>query len=146
MTTRQVISTAIGALLIGLSVPADAETALNCRLLRGQPALVAQLYFGRSVAGRAEVSEQEWQDFLARDVTPRFPDGLTVIDAKGQWRSPRTARIVRERTKLLVISIDRPTGDLSPILTKLDAIEAAYEQRFHQKKVGLVLTEGCAEF
>ena len=27
-----------------------------------------------------------WDAFLADTVTPRFPDGLTVLDARGQWR------------------------------------------------------------
>jgi hypothetical protein len=147
MSSRQVISAAICALLLALAPPLRAQSsALDCSLLRGQPALVATLYFGRRVAGRAEVSEKEWQDFLARSVTPRFPDGLTVIDGQGQWRSQRAGSIVRERTKMLVIAIDRPAGDASPILAKLDAIAAAYEQRFHQQKVGLVLSEGCGAF
>lgn len=32
------------------------------------------------------VSDEDWRAFLAAEVTPRFPDGLTVIDAAGQWR------------------------------------------------------------
>ncbi|PCO16625.1 hypothetical protein CQA18_26060, partial [Enterobacter hormaechei] len=31
------------------------------------------------------ISAAEWQTFVDSQVTPRFKDGLTVFDAKGQW-------------------------------------------------------------
>jgi len=147
MRMRHIITAAASVLLLAFSVPAQAQIpGIACGGLRGQQALVASLFFGRSVPGRAAVTAKEWQNFLARTVTPRFPDGLTVIDGNGQWVGRQGRRIVHEQTKIVVISVDRSTGDVSAILTKLDAIEAAYEQRFHQQKVGLVLTEGCASF
>ena len=45
-----------------------------------------QLFFGRSNAGGEVVSDEAWAAFLADTVTPRFPDGLTVVDGAGQWR------------------------------------------------------------
>jgi len=47
------------------------------------------LYFGLGPADHPEqgVSEAEWRAFLDREVTPRFPSGLSVIDAYGQWRA-----------------------------------------------------------
>ncbi len=47
------------------------------------PALVAQLLFGRSLHGGGEVTDDQWRAFLADSVTPRFPDGLTVLDGAG---------------------------------------------------------------
>ena len=45
----------------------------------------ARLFFGlHGSAGM--VSEREWALFLGQIVTPRFPDGLTVFEASGQWR------------------------------------------------------------
>ena len=35
------------------------------------------------------------------EITPRFPDGLTVVDSVGQWRDPARGRLVRERGKLV---------------------------------------------
>ena len=46
-----------------------------------------ELYFGSSVKGLPFVTEQDWSEFLATEVTPKFPDGLTVLYANGQWRS-----------------------------------------------------------
>lgn len=37
-------------------------------------------------------------------MTPRFPNGLSVLDVAGQYRDP-TGRIGRERTKLLLIVV-----------------------------------------
>ena len=42
------------------------------------------LYFGLAKGDGSLVSEAEWDAFLADTVTPRFPDGLTVYDARGQ--------------------------------------------------------------
>ena len=38
------------------------------------------------------------------DVTPRFPDGLTILDARGQWRDSGRKQIMREPSKLVEIS------------------------------------------
>jgi hypothetical protein len=45
------------------------------------------LYFGLA-RPKGSVTELEWQIFLRDEVTRRFPDGLTVWEAEGQWRTP----------------------------------------------------------
>ena len=45
-----------------------------------------RLFFGRSRGDVEVVSDKAWRGFLAAEITPRFPDGLTVLDAAGQWR------------------------------------------------------------
>src|SRR5215207_8742955 len=44
------------------------------------------LYFGRNRPNGGAVREAEWRRFLNETITPRFPDGLTVVKATGQWR------------------------------------------------------------
>src|SRR5690242_12450660 len=63
-----------------------------------KPMLRAELYFGLAVAGRAAVTRREWDGFVGRELTPRFP-GLTVLDGRGAWRNG--GRDVRERTKVV---------------------------------------------
>ena len=49
----------------------------------------SRLYFGRSIEGQPEpdaVTEADWADFVAAEVTPRFPNGFTVLDGAGHWR------------------------------------------------------------
>ena len=49
---------------------------------------VAELMFGRDIADKVGVSEAAWAQFVPTEMTPRFPDGLTITDA-GQWRDRR---------------------------------------------------------
>lgn len=95
-----------------------------------RPALEIDLYFGRERAGGAEVSDAEWAAFLADVVTPRFPDGLSVLNVEGQHRDA-AGRIVRERSKLLVVVV----FDLQDHRQKVHDISQAYVTRFGQQAV-----------
>ena len=59
------------------------------------------LYFGLSRT-KGSVSELDWQIFLRDQVTRRFPDGLTVWQAEGQWQNP-AGNIDREQSKVLLL-------------------------------------------
>jgi hypothetical protein len=85
-----------------------------------------KLYFGLGPADHPEqgVSETQWRDFLDKEVTPRFPDGLSVIDVYGQWESKGSSTVERLRSKLLII--DYP--DSAENRAKIDAIRAAWKQ------------------
>jgi len=62
------------------------------------------LYFGLSRKG-GTVSEREWRSFLRNEVTPRFPEGLTVWQADGQYRTS-DGSVARERAKVLLLVHD----------------------------------------
>lgn len=122
-----------------LAAPAYAQT-LECRAPQ-QRMLAIDLLFGRG-SGGLNVSEQAWTQFLAREITPRFPDGLTVIDAGGQWRNPQGGAIVRERSKVVMIVVPEEP----PVQERVDTIAAAYKRRFKQQSVGIVMRAACASF
>jgi hypothetical protein len=63
-------------------------------------------------------------------VTPRFPDGLSVLDVTGQFRDSKGG-IVREPSKLLVVLVP----DASAAAGKVVQIIAAYKKRFRQESV-----------
>lgn len=92
--------------------------------------------------GRGAKSDARWKQFLAREVTPRFPDGLTVYDTYGQWRDLQRKVIVRERSRVLriIVSADAPAQD------KVAAVAEAYKTRFSQKSVGIVTRPACVSF
>ena len=69
------------------------------------------------------VSESAWQLFVARELVSRFPDGLTIIDAIGQWRDRDSGRIVREPSKHVEIVLPGNKDDDA----RLDAVVAAYK-------------------
>jgi hypothetical protein len=52
--------------------------------------------------GGKDITAQEWQQFVDRDVTPRFRDGLTVFDARGQWLG-NDGSVAREQSKALML-------------------------------------------
>ncbi len=104
----------------------------------GELLLRTELFFGLSVQNPdgtdAQVSEQQWQDFVDRVVTPRFSDGLTVLDSRGQWR--HQGRIVKEKGKVLYLLHPLPgTGRTDDADRKIEEIREIYKQRFHQDSV-----------
>lgn len=90
----------------------------------------SKLYFGLSRPDGGAVEEPQWQDFLTREVTPRFPSGFTVLNGFGQWRS-RDNKIVAERSKVLIV-VHPSTDEDAKALAE---IKAAYVKRFHQESV-----------
>jgi hypothetical protein len=100
-----------------------------------------EILFGRSVAGKIVVGEREWARFLAREITPRFSEGLSVVDAAGQYKTP-DGDIAHEPSKLVIIIA--PDG--SETEDRIAAIEAAYKKQFHQQKVVVVTRAVCASF
>jgi hypothetical protein len=116
--------------------------ATACHAAGADRALVAQLFFGRGITGRAPLTDAEWDDFAATTITPHLPDGFTVFDSQGQWLNPDTHSVAREGTKVLEVAFDG-----SPVkLQALREVADAYRVRFHQISVGLILTDGCAAF
>ena len=119
-----------------LATPALARPACTPPL---KPMLHVELYFGLAIKGRAAVTRREWDGFVGRELTPRFP-GLTVLDARGAWRDG--ARDVREHSKVVVIVTEESAATRAAIA----ATTAAYMQRFHQQSVGIVTQPVCAAF
>ncbi len=98
-----------------------------------EDAVQTTLYFGLGLEGGGEVGEAEWRHFLADTVSPRFPDGLTVIPATGQWRDPKTkdAEIVSESTRIVVIVHPQTSAAAQAIVE----IRQIYVKRFRQGAV-----------
>ena len=118
-------------LVLGLlsAEASEAAQAIRCRAPL-EPWTQVELYFGRGLGGDAVVSEEAFRDFVAQDVTPLFPDGLSVIDVAGQFRDSEGA-IVREPAKLLILLVP----DVAAVAPDVGMIIAAYKERFDQQSV-----------
>jgi len=91
----------------------------------------SELYFG---VGREDapsdrpqadaIDEAAWRRFLDREVTPRFPDGLTVLDGYGQWLFRGEPGPHRLRSKVLVILHE----DTPQRRADIEAIRLAWKQ------------------
>lgn len=103
---------------------------------------VFELFFGRSIKGRAPLTEREWRDFSARVVTASFPDGFTAYDADGQWMNTDLHRVIRERSKVVIIAAD----DSPDLAKRITTVTDAFRRRFHQLSVGVISQTACAAF
>lgn len=88
-----------------------------------------ELYFGLSKPG-GTVTEAEWQSFLSRVITPRFPEGLTVVDAYGQYLNKKN-QLSKEKTKLVILIYQ----DSQVKNRSIEEIIAKYKQEFQQESV-----------
>jgi hypothetical protein len=92
-----------------------------------------ELYFGLGLADEPDkgIGEAEWRDFLDREVTPRFPAGLSVEDVYGQWLNKNTEKPERLRSKVLIILYAGTDENRA----KIDAIRAAWKQKTGDQSV-----------
>ena len=98
------------------------------------------LYFGLSRPEGA-VTEAEWQGFVDAQVTPRFPDGLTQWEAKGQWREADQP-LLHEDSR--VLQILHPAGEEAE--AKIQAIRLDYKKEFQQTSVLRVKSGVAVDF
>lgn len=126
---------AVAALLCAQSGMAAAQ-GLACNAPQ-KPMMEIELLLGRGKANDAR-----WKQFLAREVTPRFPDGLTVYDTYGQWRDRKRNVILREQGRVLRIIVPAD----APIADEIAAVAGAYKKQFRQKSVGIVTRAACVSF
>ena len=127
-----------GASRPAVIVPAQAQAA---PVLAGDAAHPGQtqgwvetkLFFGLGPADHPEqgISESEWRAFLDTSVTPRFPDGLSVVDLYGQWQGKQETAPERLHSKMLLILYQ----DSAENRAKIDAIRAAWKQKTGDQSV-----------
>lgn len=114
----------------------QADDAAGCAVIApetgAEPWIRTELFFGLSRPDGATISDSEWESFLDAEVTPRFPDGLTVLSGAGQWQDENDT-IVEESSKLLILLYPREAIPESH--KEIEEIRAAYEERFQQESV-----------
>ena len=100
-----------------------------------------ELYFGLSRPG-GTVSDAEFRSFVEAQVTPRFPDGLTLLAGSGQWRDASGVLHV-EASKLLILLVSPNDPQVD---TKINAIRDDYRRRFEQQSVLRADSSACVSF
>ena len=100
-----------------------------------------RLFMGRGGDSGEVVDDAAWEAFLSDTVTPRFPDGLTVLDARGQWRGS-SGTIQTERSKVLLV-LAPPGGAAQRLIAE---IADEYIRTFQQESVLRVVGDTCASF
>lgn len=105
-----------------------------------KPMLRAELFFGRTIGDRFGVTDRLWQLYVDRELAPRFPEGFTVLDGRGQWREDDA--VMREASKIVIMV----APDNADVRTRIASAMNAYIKQFKQKSVGLVTQAVCAAF
>lgn len=103
----------------------------------------AELYFGLGrTEDRDEAADRErWQRFLDEEVTPRFPEGFSVLDAYGQWQRRDDRRIEHLASKQLVILFHGARAR-----RQIEALRTAWKQRTGDESVLLAITPADVSF
>ncbi|WP_033291253.1 DUF3574 domain-containing protein [Amycolatopsis jejuensis] len=132
VSRRFVLAVTTAAVLgAGGGAAVSTATAAEPVAAPGQVWKRTELYFGTSKPNGGEVTDKEFADFSAKDITPRFPDGFTQLVGTGQWRSG-AGTVVRERSVVLVVlypfSNQHANDDLEQIRTD-------YKNLFDQESV-----------
>ncbi|WP_344533112.1 DUF3574 domain-containing protein [Streptomyces albiaxialis] len=140
--TRLRIAVAASVLALSVSAPAayaaldeGAPAAQPPKTVaeRGKPYIETRLYFGTADPdGGPPVTDRQFRAFIDKHVTPRFPEGLTIQDGRGQWKDKR-GTIERERAYELTVMYpesEAPTHD-----GDIQRIRSAYKRLFNQEAV-----------
>ncbi|HEX4319364.1 MAG TPA: DUF3574 domain-containing protein [Acidobacteriaceae bacterium] len=139
--SRLIPAALVLALALGLSYRSFSSQSAASATLHGDAAHPAktqgwvdtQLYFGLGPADDAAkgVSEAAWRAFLDKEVTSRFPAGLSVVDVYGQWQGKDEKAPERIRSKMLIIDYpNTPEND-----HRIEAIRAAWKQKTGDQSV-----------
>ena len=148
MIRAQIVSPLFVALLAAGCATSTSPTLASAsasppamRCAAGEQAFVGDLlYFGTTTPGGI-VSADDWADFLRTSVTPRFPQGLSVWPAAGQWLG-KDGKIARESSFVLnVVHADDDAAEHA-----IQAIRQDYETRFAQEAVLRVKSAACVSF
>ena len=107
-----------------------------------EPYTEYRLFFGRGDEDNPRVvSDKEWEGFLEDTITVEFPDGLTTLDAYGQYTNP-SGTFIKEDTKVLIILVP-PDGDST---SGINRVIEEYKRRFVRSAVLRQVISTCATF
>ncbi len=99
-----------------------------------------ELFFGSEKPDGSEVTNEEFTMFLNEVITPRFPDGLTLLEGRGQFLNAQ-GKTVKERSWLLILLYPVEAHQNSSI--KIEEIRQLYKQCFQQESV--LRVDRCCE-
>ncbi|GAA1972174.1 DUF3574 domain-containing protein [Amycolatopsis minnesotensis] len=137
--SRRTAFAAATALVIGLGGGVASASAISpgtepaAGQAAGTPAKRTELYFGTEKPTGGVVTPEDFENFVDKEITPAFPDGLTRFTATGQWK--RGAEIVKEATYVIVLFY--PPSD-QKANGEIEEIRADYRKFFDQDSVARV--------
>lgn len=95
------------------------------------PFVRTELFFG-TAKPEGVVTEEEFRAFVDQVVTPRFPDGLTLLKGDGQFRGENDV-VIKEQSFVLVLLYPYEGSRLSSL--RIQRIRDLYKEQFDQESV-----------
>ena len=137
MTHNSISKRVIAAVVLAIWISAPSVKAQSADTPFAVPSiretfLRTELYFGTARRDIVPVSDAEWRDFLDFVITKRFPEGLTVITADGQFQDD-TGHVSKEKTFVLILLY--PLKEWKKRDESIEFIRKAYKTRFKQQSV-----------
>jgi len=84
-----------------------------------------ELFFGSLKPNKTHVTDAEFQAFLQDVITPRFPEGLTLLTGRGQFLDA-SDEIMQERSRVLILLY--PVAVWQEKSEKIEEIREAYKR------------------
>lgn len=132
LQAKVVLALTGGVIALAILVAAGVYIWLNPMLhCRQQSAL---LFFGTAIRHGEHVRHldgNEWRGFVESAIVPRLPDGFTVLEGQGFYRSAAAGAATRENTYILMVA-HRNDAEIN---TRLATIVEDYKSRFQQDSV-----------
>ena len=138
--SRLLLWACVGMCVCAPAVLAAGDGVFICKF--GDLFIRTELFFGLGRAIGPNVTEEEFRMFLEEHVTPRFPDGLTVLTGRGQFRNS-SGDIEREPSKLVIILYP---PDQEKAHNKIEKIREEYKTTFQQESVLRADSTECVSF
>jgi hypothetical protein len=131
---------ALFSFVLGSATVTEASSKLRCPQPL-EPWDQISLFFGRNVDDLTIVSEEAFYAFLTEEVTPIFPDGLSVVNVAGQFLAD-DGEIIREQTNLLILLVP----DALAVWHDIEVITESYKEKFDQQSVLQTVAPVCVAF
>lgn len=96
----------------------------------------AQLFLEAKAPAR--LSDADLRRFVEQEVTPRFPNGVTMVAGGGRWKGAQN-RMIRDAAKVVLIVLPAK-GDPQ---ASVEAVRTAYRTRFNQNAVVVMPPPAC---
>lgn len=138
------VGTPVAYATLGNDAPSASKSATPPGAARGKAYIETRLLFGTERPdGGPDVTDRQYLAFIDEEVTPRFPNGLTIQDSRGQWRDSHGS-IERERRYELTLLY--PASEARVRDVQIERIRNAYEKAYAQESVARIEERANADF
>ncbi|MFE7354460.1 DUF3574 domain-containing protein [Streptomyces sp. NPDC057543] len=138
------VGTPVAYATLGDESPAASQPAASSVVVHGKAYIETRLFFGTEHPdGGPVVTDRQFMTFVDEEVTPRFPNGLTIQDGRGQWRDSRG---VIERERSYELTLLYPASEARVRDARIERIRDAYEKAYAQDSVARIEERTIADF